>query len=183
MAEYLGDGIISIKADITEAQKFLTELGLKKKTINKALLRSAGTGGRQAIRRNYKNVLHQRSGKLYKSITSYVYRNGTRVVFTNDADSGKNTAKDGRIARYGFMLASGYTVESKSKTKPMRFLASDGKWVTRWKFSVDKNGNGIDWVEAPIRRYANSPDLETRLNTAFQKQIDKWEKKHGGETA
>lgn len=183
MAKYLGDGLISIKADIENAQNFLTELGLKKKAINKALLRAAGTGGRQAIRRNYKNVLHQRSGKLYKSITSYVYRNGTKVVFTNDADSGKPTSKDGRTARYGFMLASGYTVESKSKTKPMRFLAADGKWVTRWHFSVDKNGNGIDWVEAPVMRYAESFDLKERLDKAFQKQVDKWEKKHGGQTA
>lgn len=179
MAELLDDGIISIKADIAEAQKFLTELGLKRKTINKALLRSVGTGGRQAVRRNYKTILKQRSGKLYKGITSYVYRNGTRVVFTDEADSGKNTSKDGRIARYGFMLASGYTNTPKKKNEPMRFLAADGKWVSTYGYTVKPK----DWMEAPLERYANSLDIHQRIDKAFQKQVDKWEKKHGGQTA
>lgn len=179
MAKYLGDGIISIKADIESAQNFLTELGLQKKNINKALLRATGTGGRQAIRRNYKNVLHQRSGKLYKGIKSITYNNGTKVVFTNDVDSGKNTAKDGRVARYGFMLASGYTNTPKKKNVPMRFLAADGKWVSTYGYTVKDR----DWVEAPVMRYAESFDLKERLDKAFQKQVDKWEKKHGGQTA
>ena len=179
MADYQGDGIISIKADIAEAQALLSTLGLKRKSINKALLRSAGTGGKQAIRRNYKSVLHQRSGKLYKGIKSIVYNNGTKVVFTNDVDSGKNTAKDGRIARYGFMLASGYTNTPKKKGKPMRFLAADGKWVSTYGYTVE----GKDWVEAPISRYVNSPELKERLDKAFQSQVNKWEKKHGGQSA
>ena len=180
MAEKIDEGIISIRADIKEAQDFLTELGYKRKTINKAILRSVGTGGRQAIRKNYKTVLKKHTGKLYKGITSYVYRNGTRVVFTNNVDSGKATSKDGSLARYGFILASGFEVNKENRTKPMRFLAADGKWVSTYKFQVKP---GIDWVEAPLERYVNSGDCQLRIEKAFQKQVDKWNKKHGGVTA
>ena len=179
MAEILDAGTISIRADVKEAQDYLSELGYKRKTINKAILRSVGTGGRQAIKKNYKTVLKKHTGKLYKGITSYVYRNGTRVVFTDNADSGKKTSKDGRIARYGFMLASGYTVESKNKNKPMRFLAADGKWVSTYGYTVGSR----DWVEAPLQRYVSSGDCQLRIDKAFQNQIDKWEKKNGGVTA
>jgi hypothetical protein len=179
MAEILDAGTISIRADIKEAQDFLMDLGYNRKSINKAILRSVGTGGRQAIRKNYKTVLKKHTGKLYKGITSYVYRNGTRVVFTDNVDSGKKTSKDGRIARYGFMLASGYSVESKNKKKPMRFMTADGKWVSTYGFRVEPR----DWVEAPLQRYVSSGDCQLRIDKAFQKQIDKWEKKNGGVTA
>ena len=177
MAEYRGDGIISIKADIAEAQAYLATLGLKRKTINKAILRSVGTGGKRAVKSNYRTILHKRTGTLYKGIKSIVYRNGTRVVFTDEADSGKNTSKDGRIARYGFMLASGYTNEPKVKGKVMRFLAADGKWVSSKGYTVKPK----DWMEEPLKRYANSPDLKTRIDKALQSQVDKWEKKYGGQ--
>lgn len=179
MAEYLGEGVISIKADITEAQKYLMGLGLKRKSINKALLRAVGTGGRQAVRRNYKTILKKHTGNLYKGITSYVYNNGTRVVFTDEVNSGKKTSKDGRVARYGFMLASGYTNTPKQKNKPMRFLAADGKWVSTYGYTVKPK----DWMEAPLGRYVESADCKERIDKAFQKQVDKWEKKYGGETA
>ena len=175
MADYLGEGFIGIKADIKEAQDLLTDLGLSRKTINKAILRSVGTGGRQAVRRNYKSVLNKRTGNLYKGITSYVYKNGTQVVFTDNADSGKKTSKDGRIARYGFMLASGYTINPKVHDKPMRFQIN-GKWVSKYSVTVPPK----DWVEAPISRYVDSADCKDRIDTAFQKQVDKWEKKYGG---
>lgn len=179
MAEVLDQGVISIRADIREAQDYLTQLGYKRKTINKAILRSVGTGGRQAIRKNYKSILNKRTGNLYRGITSYVYRNGTRVVFTDNVDSGKKTSKDGRVARYGFMLASGYTNASKEKNVPMRFLAADGKWVSTYGYTVKPK----DWVEAPLNRYVESGDCNMRIEKAFQSQIDKWEKKNGGVTA
>lgn len=179
MAEVIDQGVISIRADMREAQDYLTQLGYKRKTINKAILRSVGTGGRQAIRKNYKSILNKRNGNLYRGITSYVYRNGTRVVFTDNVDSGKKTSKDGRVARYGFMLASGYTNAPKQKNVPMRFLAADGKWVSTYGYTVKPK----DWVEAPLNRYVESGDCNMRIEKAFQSQIDKWEKKNGGVTA
>lgn len=179
MAEFLGEGVISIKADIADAQAFLTELGYKRKTINKALLRAVGMGGRKAVKTNYKTLLKKRTGNLYKGIKYYVYRNGTRVVFTDEVDSGKKTSKDGRIARYGFMLASGYENKPKQKNKPMRFLASNGKWVSTYGYKVESR----DWMEAPLTRYVGSFDCKERIDKAFQKQVDKWNKKHEGETA
>lgn len=175
MAEYKGDGIISIEADIKEAQEYLTMLGMNKKTINKALLRAAGTGGRQAIRKNYKTVLNKRSGNLYKGITSYVKRDGTEVVFTDNVNSGKRTAKDGRIARYGFMLASGYAIKPLHGKKTLMFEYQGRKY-----FPKEVHVDAIDWVEAPINRYAGSLDLQSRLDKAFEKQLAKWEKKNGG---
>lgn len=179
MAEYLGDGIISIKADIADAQAYLTTLGLKRKAINKALLRATGTGGKRAVKANYRTLLKRRTGNMYKGIKSIVWNNGSRVVFTDEVDSGKNTAKDGRIARYAFMLASGYTNTPKQKNKPMRFLAADGKWVSTYGYKVEAK----DWMDEPLGRYVNSLDLKMRLDKALQSQVDKWEKKHGGQTA
>ena len=168
MAEYLKGGIISIKADIEEAQAFLTELGYQRKSINKALLRAVGTGGRQAIRRNYKSVLKKRTGKLYKEgIKSFVKQNGTAVVFTNNVDSGEKTSKDGRLARYGFMLASGYTIKPKHGKALM--WEEDGQKFFAKKITVKPK----DWVEGPIKRYAESMDIKQHLNKAFQKQVDK----------
>ena len=176
MAEVLDQGVISIKADIKEAQDYLSQLGYKRTTINKAILRFVGTGGRQAIRKNYKSILNKRTGNLYKGITSYVYRNGTKVVFTDNVDSGKNTSKDGRIARYGFMLASGYTIKPKNG-KALMFEKNGTKI-----FSKEITVKPKDWVEAPINRYVESGDCNLRIEKAFQSQIDKWNKKYGGVT-
>lgn len=171
MAELVSQGVISIAADVKEGVELLQELNIKRKTISKAILRTVGTGGKQAIRKGYRETLRKRTGKLYKSIRSYVYKNGTKVVFTNDADSGKLTSKDGRVARYGFMLASGYTIQRKDD-KPLHFQAN-GKWVSAMSVRVRPR----NWVEPSLMRFVNSHACEARIDKALQQQIDRFEKK------
>ena len=173
MARKLAEGVIGIKAEISDAMAFFDGLDVNKKTIQKKILSSVGTGGKQAIRRNYRSVLKKRSGTLYKSIRSYVKRNASAVVFTNNADSGKNTGKGGKAGRYGFMLASGYDVEAKNKL--LTFYV-DGKWHRMHHVHVDAK----DFVQAPVERFVESLDCHNRMETALQKQIDYWDKKLGG---
>lgn len=165
MPEYLGDGIVSVKADIKDAMDFFSTLGVSEKTIGKAILRSVGQGGRKAMRKGYNAVLKKRTGTLYRSLKYIVYRNGKTLVFTNDASSGKRTSKDGRVARYGFMLASGYTVNGTSE---------DG---TKWSRTVTPR----DFTEGPVGRFMKSNDCENRIDKAIEKQITKIEKKLGVE--
>ena len=173
MAKVLDEGVISINAEISDAMAYFNGLEVNKKAIQKKLLSAVGTGGKQAIRRNYRSVLKKRSGTLYKSIRSYVKRNGSAVVFTNNAESGKNTGKGGKPGRYGFMLASGYDVEAKDKLLTFQI---DGKWYRMHHVHVDSK----DFTEGPIERYVDSLDCQNRLDTALQKQVDYWDKKLGG---
>ena len=117
MAEFIGQGIISVKADVDECLRFFDGLGKSEKSVTKAIMTQVGIGGRLAARKHYPSVLSKKSGKLYKSIKYKVYKNGKNVVFSADAVSGKKTSKDGRIARYGYMLASGYSITAKDPHK------------------------------------------------------------------
>lgn len=173
MASKLGLGVISINTDITEAMAVFNGLDVNRKSIQKKLLGSVGTGGKQAVRRNYRSVLKKRSGLLYKSIKSYVKRNGSAVVFTDTAESGKNTGKGGKSGRYPFMLASGYTVEAKDKLLTFQI---DGKWFRKHSVTVQPK----DFMEAPIERYVESLDCSNRMEKTLQKQVDYWDKKLGG---
>lgn len=175
MAQYLGDGLVSVKADVDEALRFFENLNVSEKTISKAILRSVGQGGRKAMRSGYNAVLKKRTGKLYKSLMYKVYRNGKTLVFTNNADSGKRTAKDGRIARYGFMLASGYTIEAK-KGDYLTFNIN-GKWMKKESVTVTPR----DFADTPVNRFLKSQDCDDRIEKAVQKQITKIEKKLGVE--
>ena len=172
MAQYLGDGFVSVKAEIDDALKFFDGLAANKTTIARGLLNTVGAGGKRSIRRNYPALLHKRSGMLYKSIKYTTYRNGTQVVFTNTANSGKRTSKDGRTARYGFMLASGYTITAK---KGYLTFNINGKWVKKQSVTVAPR----DYMEEPVLRYMNSGELNRNLDATFQKQVDRLEKKMG----
>lgn len=172
MASKIDDGIISLETDITGAMNLFRGMDVNKKFITKKLLQAVGTGGRTAIRRAYRKTLKKRSGTLYKSIRSYVRRNGYEVVFTNNANSGKKTSADGRIARYGFMLASGYTIPKKDTTKLLTFQI-DGKWFRKHSVTVQAR----DFTEGPLDRYVTSVDMQERLDKALDKQIAYWEKR------
>ena len=172
MAEYLGDGMINLKVEIDDALKFFDGLNVNKTTIARGLLNTVGAGGKSRIKRNYPALLHKRSGLLYKSIKYTTYRNGTKVIFTNTADSGKRTSKDGRTARYGFMLASGYTITAKSGYLTFNI---NGKWVKKKSVTVASR----DYMEEPVLRYMDSGELNRNLDATFQKQVDRLEKKMG----
>ena len=173
MAGKLGDGVITLYGDFADCMAVFNGLEVNRMTIQKRILSSVATGGRQAIRRSYSRFLRKRTGDLYRSIKGYVKRNGSEVVFTNDADSGKNTGKNGKRGRYGFMLASGFTVTKKGKY--LLTFNCNGQWIRKYQVTVREH----DWVEGPIERYAESSDCKNRMDTALQKQVDYWDKKLG----
>lgn len=169
--------VISVEADVSEALALFEGLEVNKKAITKNLMRTVGAGARQAVKKQYNHYLHKRSGKLYKSIR-YVIATGKMgnvdAAITNDANSGKPTSKDGRIARYGFMLASGYNITPKHA----RFLQFqvNGQWVRKYNIRVAP----VDWVEPPVLKYVDSGDAREKLDKALQKQVDYWDKRLGG---
>lgn len=174
MAQNTGDGYIRIGADISQCMSFFDGLDVNKKAIQKNLLRTVGTGAKQATKKNLNHYLRRRSGTLYKSITSRLSRSGKSVVISNNAESGKNTAKDGRAARYGFMLAAGYTIEAKT-SKGLTFNI-DGQWFRCHSVTVHEK----DFVEPSVDRYVNSADCGARIDKEFQKQVDYWERRITG---
>lgn len=176
MAERIGQAI-SLQANLQECYRLLDGLETNRKTVRKAIMRAASTGGRQYVKRQYKNVVHSRTGKLYKSIFSYVDKRGYKIVFSNNADSGKPTSKDGRLARYGFMLASGYEIKPKN-AKALSWEYNGVRYFAKHVKVEEK-----DFVEAPVERYMSSSDCDQRMEKAAQKQVDYWEKKAVGGTA
>jgi len=175
-------GFISIQADIDDALAFFDGLEVNQKQIQKRLLRTTGIGASKYAKKNF-NALKSRTGKLKKSITYRLGKDGNYVVVTNTAESDNATArreitKRGKLgaarkARYGFMLAHGFTNVSKSENRPMRFLASDGRWVSVYRYAV----RARNWIEPPVDKYVNSYDLQLRLDAELQRQIDYWEKR------
>lgn len=174
MARVVDDGVISLKTDIDGAMNLFRGMDVNRKVITKKILQAVGTGGRTAMRRAYRSVLKKRTGTLYKSIRSYVRKNGYELVFTNNANSGKKTAKDGRIARYGFMLASGYTIPKNNTDKLLTFQIN-GKWFRMHSVEVKAK----DFTEKPLERYTTSADMQVRMDKVLDKQIDYWEKRQG----
>ena len=77
MAGKIGDGVVSIYGDVADAMALFNGLDVNRTAIQKKILSSVGTGGRQAIRKAYRSLLKRRTGTLYKSIKSYVRRNGS----------------------------------------------------------------------------------------------------------
>lgn len=178
----VNDGFISIEADIDDALRVFDGLAVNQKQIQKRLLRTTGMGAKNYAKKNFR-LLKSRTGRLKKSITYRLGRDGNYVVITNSAESDKATARRqttrrGRLgvarkARYGFILAHGFTNVSKNETRPMRFKASDGRWVSTYRYTVHPK----DWIEPPVERYVNSYDLKQRLDAELQRQIDYWEKR------
>lgn len=166
MAVRMGDGLISIKADVIECVRFFEGVGISEKAITKSIMSQIGQGGKSAARKQYPGVLHKRTGKLFKSIKYKVYKSGQSVVFSANADSGKNTSKFGRRARYGYMLAAGYTITAK---KDWLTFFADGGWHKVKQVRV----NAFDFMERPIERFMDSPDAEKRMDKAFDKQLKK----------
>ncbi len=171
MARVIGSGIISVKSEVDDCLAYFHGLEANESKITKAIMTSVGQGGRIAVRKRYSSVLKKGTGKLYDSIKYKVFDKGRSVIFSANANSGKRTSKDGRTARYGYMLSSGYTIRAKKK-KWLTFFR-DGKWHKVEEVTVRPR----DLIESPIDRYAESHDMDNRIEKAFKKQVDKFEKK------
>lgn len=175
MAEKISGGVFSLQVELQECYRLLDGIEHNNKMVRKYIMSAASRGGRSYVKRQYKNVLRKKTGQLYKTMTSYVDRPAYKIVFTNSADSGKRTAADGRTARYGFMLATGYTIPKNQEKKLLTFKDSrDGKWVRKYGPIEVK---AKDFVEGPVDRYFSSHDCEERMEKAAQKQVDYWEKR------
>lgn len=173
MAERISDGILSIRVEINDALLFFQNLDVNKTQISRGLLNTVGAGGKRAIKRSYPSVLHKRSGKLLKSIRYTTFRNGSQVIFSNSAQSDKKTDKRDVFARYGYMLASGYTIHA--KYGDYLTFNINGKWVKKKSVTVGAK----DFTEGPLLRYMASGELNRNLDETFQKQVDRLEKKMG----
>ena len=168
------EGYVRIGADLRETMAFFEGLDVNKKAIQKKILKTVGIGARQAVKTNFTKVLHKRTGKLVKSVKSLVAKSGNSVVITNTAESGKNTAKDGRAARYGFMLAQGYTITAKN-AKTLTFNIN-GQWIRKHSVTVPPK----DWVEPSVEKYVASGECRERMDKEFQRQVNYWEKRITG---
>ena len=193
--DYKGDlsidrGPISIKTDISDCMKFFDGLDVNRNQIQSRLMRTTGQGAVIAARRGFGKTLRNRTGNLKRHITYVMGDKGSRVTIYSDANSGKATSgvrtsrrlltygishEHRRIARYGFMLAKGFTAGA-ATSWGMRFQVG-GRWVTVRTLRVAPK----DWLEPPVIRYADSYDLHNRLEKELQKQIDYWEKRITGE--
>lgn len=160
-------GFISIKPEISECLDFFNGLDVNKTMIKKKIMASVGTGSKQAVKRGMGKYLHKRSGTLYKSVFSRVYRDGRAVYISNNAKSEKGQ-------RYGFILANNYDINAKTPTG-LTFNIN-GKWFRKHSVHVE----GRDWVEPSVNKYVNSADCANRMNKTFQKQVDYWEKRITG---
>lgn len=189
MARNLDDGAISVKTDIEDCMAFFDGLEVNKTQIRKRLMRVTGRGAVQAAKRGIGNTLHNRTGNLKRGMTYTMGWQGEYVKVYSGADSGKATSglrpsqrflrhgithEHRRNARYGFMLASGYTATATSSWG-MRFQVG-GVWVTKHSIRVSPK----DWLEPSVIRYADSNDLHNRLEKELQNQINYWEKRITG---
>ena len=183
------DDAISIKTDISDCLKFFDGLDVNRVQIKRRLMKVTGRGAVLAAKRGVGNTLHNRTGTLKKGMTYTMGWQGEYVKIYSKADSGKATAglrrsqrflkygithEHRRTARYGFMLAYGYTATATSSWG-MRFQVN-GKWVTKHQIRVE----GKDWLAPSVIRYADSNDLHNRLQKEFQNQINYWEKRITG---
>lgn len=174
MAKVIGSGILSIKTEIDDCLSYFHGFEANEKKITRSIMTSVGQGGRSAVRKRYNSILKKGTGKLYDSIKYTVFDKGSSVIFSANASSNKRTAKDGRFARYGYMLIHGYSIRAKKK-KWLTFFR-DGKWHKVEEVRVDSK----DLIEEPIDRYTESHDIDKRIERAFKKQVQKFEKERMG---
>lgn len=154
---------ISIETDLNDAMELLEGLYKNSDKMRASLLGQIGTKAKNKAKKSYRNVLHKRSGYLYKSIRRYMYRNKKAVVITAHN-------KDDKV-RYGFVLAHGTTIEAKN-SEYLTFQV-EGKWVRKHSVRIEAR----DFIEGPVDRYLASREFDTDKEKIVQKQIDKIEQK------
>ena len=180
-------GSVSVKTDISDCMKFFDGLDVNRRRIQERLMRTTGQGAVSAAKRGFGRTLKVRSGNLKRHIRYVMGWKADYIKVYSDAQSSKATSgsrdtKRGisfsspRLARYGFMLASGYTIRDVN-CETLTFRDSrDGSWVRKHEVTVKAK----DWLEPSVIRFADSTDLTQRLDKELQKQINYWEKKITG---
>lgn len=154
---------ITIKPELDEAIELMDDLVTNEQRTRKSILSQVGTKAKGHAKRQYRSILHKRTGNLYKSIRKYVYSNGRAAVVTAHKADDTN--------RYGFALAHGFTAEAKNF--PTLTFMSNGKWVRKHSVEVKSK----DFIEGPVRSYVEGPQIDKDLDVITQKLIDKAEER------
>lgn len=153
---------IELKTDLDECMELLDDLVTNEKRTRKSILAQVGTKAKTHAKRDYKSILHKKTGNLYRSIRKYVYHNGRAAVVT--------AHKTEDPVRYGFVLAHGTTLKPKNH-KVLTFQIN-GKWYRRHEVVLKSR----DFIEGPVMRYVQSSQLDKDLEKITQNIIDKTEK-------
>ncbi len=153
---------ISVKADLDDVMRTLSEIDGNKEKIRKRVLSGIASAVKSKVKSSYRKYLHKRSGTLYKSIQSKVTRDGRMAIVSPSATSSG--------VRYGYVLAKGTTITAK-KANTLTFQI-DGKWIRKHSVTIPER----DWVEKPARDYIDSPSYKAKLDTLVQKEIDRAER-------
>ena len=154
---------ISVKADLDDVMKTLSEIDGNKEKMRKRVLSGIASAVKSKVKSSYRRYLNKRSGTLYKSIQSKVCRDGRMAIVSPSANSNG--------VRYGYVLAKGTTIVPK-KANTLTFQI-DGKWIRKHSVTIPER----DWVEKPARDFIDSPSYKAKLDSLVQKEIDKAEKR------
>lgn len=179
------NGAISVKTDISDCMKFFDGLDVNRRKIQERLMRTTGQGAVKAAKQGFSRTLKSRTGNLKRHIRYVMGFKADYVKVYSDAQSNKATSgaratsrgisfESSRLARYGFMLAKGYTITDQN-AEVLTFQIG-GQWKRKHRIKVEAK----DWIEPSVVRYADSNELHNRLDKEFQKQIDYWEKRITG---
>lgn len=155
---------ISIETDLNQAMKLFDDLDKESPKIRKRLLSGIGTTVKNKAKREYRSLLKQRSGNLYKSLKRRVVKSGKAVVIDAKARAENQVF-------YGYALAEGSTIEAKNH-EYLTFQI-DGKWVKKHSVKLPE----MDYISKPAERYLGSSEYRQRIDQLVQKEIDKLEKK------
>lgn len=155
---------IELKPEMDNAIEFMGDLVKNEQSMRKSILGQVGTKAKNAAKRDFNSVLHKRSGYLYKTIRKYLYRNGKAVVVTAHKQDDRN--------RYGFVLAHGATIEPKNGD--YLTFQSDGKWTRAKSVTIKSH----DFIEGPVKRYVDGPQIERDMDQIVEKKIAKLEQKY-----
>lgn len=158
---------ISIERDFSEALRVLTRLGVERYKIQKRLLGSIGTKGKNEAKKAYSSYgLKKRTGALYKSISRKVYKNGKAVVV-------EAKARNERGVYYGYALSKGSRIRPRKGNKDgfLHFSLS-GKWIKAKEVKLKER----DFIEEPVRKYLESAKFKRDLDALVEKQIERIEK-------
>lgn len=140
----------------------LENLNGNRKSMRRRILSGIGTSVKQAVKKNYTSLLKKQSRTLYKSVTAKIFKSGAAVKISPRAQRSN--------ILYGYALAKGSTINSKD-SEFLTFKIGD-KWIRKQQVTLKP----VDWIEAPAKRYLQSPSYRQRLDELVQKEITRAEK-------
>ena len=121
------------------------------KYLDGNILKRLGSGVKSKAKKEVKVLVTQRSGAMYKGVVYYYDAQNKRVVITNNATGGTQSA------RYPWILAAGRRLDPRS-----------GKML---------NFGARDWIERPGNQYMSSLKAEEDIQKVIDSFMRNLEKK------